>query len=132
MTFDFGSSQRRRKELQRRLVEVRANVLIIGTGHALDSLLTELRRDLREPVACVPPGGLLPSGTPQTLIIMGLDVLDAASQRSLAAWMDAPHRARTQIIALAERPPYARLKEGLFDAALYYRLNTICFELEQH
>ncbi len=129
MAPNLDSSNVQLKEDVRRLVGIRTNILITGRPDAVRAVLTEC--DFRNPVVCVAPGGRLPPTNPRTLVILRVDALDTAEQRDLAAWVDMPQRVTTQVISLAEQPLYQRVKNGLFDEALYYRLNTISLDFDR-
>ena len=67
----------------------------------------------------------LPSGKSGTLILTDASGLDRDSQRRLQTWIGAG----IQIITTAERPLFLLVATGLFDAGLYYRLNTLLLRL---
>jgi hypothetical protein len=102
------------------------NVLIEGTVGATDALLRLLQPHIREPIAWHRPGTPLdlPSAETRALILRDAVALSRDEQRRLLAWMG-DTGSRTQIISTTARPLFALVGGGLFDAALYYRLNVM-------
>jgi hypothetical protein len=102
------------------------NLLLEGTVTATDAVLRLLQPNIGEPIARhQPPATLdLASGATRALILSDAAALSGDEQRRLLAWMgDAGSRA--QIITTASRPLFPLVEAGLFDAALYYRLNVL-------
>ena len=65
------------------------------------------------------------------LIVRDVDQLSADDHRRLLGYLNAGE-ARTragQVITTSTRSVYALVESGMFDASLYYRLNTIRLEL---
>jgi sigma-54-interacting transcriptional regulator len=102
------------------------NVLLEGTVTATDAALRRLRRHIREPIVWQqPPAPLdLPSDEAHALILRDAAALSRDEQRRLLEWMGGTG-SRTQVISTATRPLFALVAAGLFDAALYYRLNVL-------
>jgi transcriptional regulator of acetoin/glycerol metabolism len=61
----------------------------------------------------------------QTLILTDVNALDDACQQWLMQRLNEPHGAETQVISLTSEPLFSLVEANRFDAALYYRLNTI-------
>jgi hypothetical protein len=102
------------------------NVLLEGTVGATDAVLRLLLPRSREPIVeHQPPATLnLPTGETGTLILADAAVLSRDEQRRLSAWMgDAG--ARAQIVTIASCALFPLVEAGVFDAALYYRLNVL-------
>jgi hypothetical protein len=75
-----------------------------------------------------PPAPLeLPSGETRALILRDAAALSGHDQRRLLEWIGGG--SRTQIISTTERPLFALVASGLFDAALYYRLNVMLLRI---
>lgn len=129
MTSSLGGVSSHIVDHPRGLLRMGANVLLTGSDHALNTFVTDARSDLRQPLVWTSPTSRLPTQPPGTLIVIDVDRLDAAGQRALAEWIDGLSQAPTQIISLATRPLFPRVRDGLFDERLYYRLNTIHFDL---
>lgn len=109
--------------------EHRSNVLLEGTVAATDAVLRLLRPHIGEPIVWKPPATLdLASDETRVLILMDAAALTSDDQRSLLAWMD-DAGSRRRVITTALRPLFTLVTAGLFDAALYYRLNVLLLRL---
>jgi hypothetical protein len=108
------------------LGEHRCNALLEGTATATDAALALWQPHIREPIVRheSPTPLDLPSGETGTLILSNVATLSRDEQRRLFVWMRATG-SRTQIISTSARPLFALVEDGLFDAALYYRLNVL-------
>jgi hypothetical protein len=102
------------------------NVLIEGNAAATDALLRLLRAHFGGPIMWHQPHASLdlPGGDTRAPILRDAATLSVADQQRLLTWIDGAG-SQTQIISMAERPLFARVADGLFDAALYYRLNVM-------
>jgi hypothetical protein len=102
------------------------NVLLEGAVTATDAVLGLLQPHIRGPIVWHRPRSPLdlPNGETRALILRDAAALSTADQRRLLAWMGATG-SRTQIISTTARPLFALVTAGLFDAALYYRLNLM-------
>lgn len=104
----------------------RHNVLLEGPAGTTNAALRLLEPHMREPMRWHRPQGplTLPDGDTGALILGNVAALSADDQTRLLEWLiDAG--SRTQIVSMTERPLFALVTRGLFDAALYYRLNVI-------
>jgi hypothetical protein len=103
-----------------------ANVLIEGPSTATDEMLLVLQLHLREPLvinlAHAPLH--LPDGAARPMILRNVAVLTADDQARLLAWLQREGLG-AQIVSTTEPPLFALVAQGLFDAALYYRLNVL-------
>jgi hypothetical protein len=110
----------------RLLSERPCNVLLEGAVPATDAVLRLWHAHICEPIAWhQPPAPLdLPSSEAGALILRDATALNRDEQRRLLAWMDGMG-SRTQVITTASCPLFALVAAGLFDAALYYRLNVL-------
>jgi Sigma-54 interaction domain len=110
----------------RSLSEHPYNVLLEGAATATDAALHLLQPHLRQPIVWQRPHAPLDlSGVEaRALVLRDAAALSGDDQRRLLAWIDHTG-SRTQIISTTERPLFALVAEGLFDAALYYRLNVM-------
>jgi hypothetical protein len=102
------------------------SVLLEGAVAATDAALRLIQPHVRQPTAWRQPRAPLdlPNGETRTLVLRDAAALCTADQRRLLAWMD-DRGSRTQIISTSERPLFTLVASGLFDAALYYRLNVV-------
>jgi hypothetical protein len=107
------------------LIGTRANVLVTGPEEALTAFVRDARPAMREPVRWAANTTLSRSEPGQTLILTDVNALDDAGQQWLMQQLNEPHGAETQVISLTSVPLYALVEANRFDAALYYRLNTI-------
>ena len=108
------------------LRERSCNVLLEGTVTATDAVLRLLKPHIREPIVWHRPTATLdlPSGETRALILTEAAALSRNEQKRLLAWMgDAG--SRTQVITTASCPLFPLVAAGVFDAALYYRLNVL-------
>ena len=105
--------------------EARLNVLLEGPAHATQASLRLLLRDLGGPVATNRAGSRLelPSDC-GALILENIAALDADEQTRLHEWLESSGR-YPQVVSTAVDSLFPRVAGGLFDEALYYRLNTV-------
>ena len=114
---------------QRELRVLRAcphNVLLEGPVGATDAVPDLLRPHIREPLLRpVRHGALeLPQGNTRGLILQDVSTLTADDQTKLLNWLG-HDGARTQVVSTTVSPLFALVVRGLFDVALYYRLNVL-------
>ena len=102
------------------------NVLFEGPDQATERFLQLLRPFLCTPtVWTIAPGPLeFPPGETGSVVLRNVSALDRGGQAALLRWLDAPN-GRKQVIATAVNPLFPLTTCGLFDEALYYRLNVI-------
>jgi len=108
----------------RLLLSSRANVLLEGTGRAIDQAVTVLMPHLRPPIQTCShwaPDEVTREGT---LILRDVETLDPHEQQHLLLWLDevAP---QVQVISQSSTPLFRRVVEGHFLDTLYYRLNVL-------
>ena len=118
---------------QRELRILRAhphNVLLEGPVDATDAALGLLRPHIREPLLRhVPHGALdLPQRETRGLILRNVSTLTADDQTKLLMWLG-DEGAHTQVVSTTDYPLFPLVAHGLFDAALYYRLNVVLLRL---
>jgi Sigma-54 interaction domain len=109
----------------------RVNLLLIGVDREMWRPLEKRLLDLREPLVVWSPGRdlSLPEVTQVgTLILNDVDALSHADQHQLLDWLEPPGR-RMRVISTTSAPLFARVEAGAFVDTLYYRLNTICLEV---
>jgi hypothetical protein len=101
------------------------NLLLEGPSAATEAAVLLLQPHLREPLISTPPHSPfeLPEGTIGSLILRDVAALDACDQARLLAWLQGEGFG-AQVVSTTERPLFALVALGLFDAALYYRLNV--------
>jgi sigma-54-interacting transcriptional regulator len=100
------------------------NLLLEGPSAATDAALLLLQPHLRDPLISTPRTHPLSlEGTIGSLILRDVAALDACDQARLLAWLQGEGLG-VQVVSTTERPLFALVALGLFDAALYYRLNV--------
>lgn len=108
------------------LTQLACNVLIEGDVTATDAVVRLLLPHVREPVVDLRAPGVLnlPVGETRSLIVRNVAALSMEEQRRLLTWMcDAG--ANAQVITTAASPVFTLVEAGVFDVALYYRLNVL-------
>ncbi len=107
------------------------NVLIEGAVASTTAVVSLLLPHLREPIARRHPATPLdlPDNESGTLMLEDAATLSPAEQKRLLAWI---HGAGSlaRIVATARHPLFTNVERGLFDAALYYRLNVMLLQLD--
>ena len=109
------------------LLRTRANVLITGPQARIDRFLTLAHPELQAPVVKLSAIAQWPDNSIRTVILPNVDHLIAADQGALLRRVEL--HTHVQIVSLATRRLFPMVREGRFDARLYYRLNTIYFDL---
>jgi hypothetical protein len=106
------------------------NVLLEGPDRSTDDALLLLRPHLREIVDWKQPGVPLelPTSEVGTLILQDVGSLDAGEQKRLLTWLAASAQ-DTQIVSTTACSLFALVRRGLFDEALYYRLNIVLLDV---
>lgn len=110
----------------------RVNMLFVGVDDAVWHLLAGTL-SLVEPVVFWRPGGAMhlpENAAVRTLVIRDVGAMTGAEQVRLLDWLD---RAvgRTQVVSTSSVPLLPLVEEGHFINALYYRLNTVCVDLNE-
>jgi hypothetical protein len=120
----------RGSENWRALLQTRANMLLIGPRCALDAFLAAAATEMTEPVHVVSPAGEIPVDGSGTLILYDASALNRRQQEGLLALLCDAAADRPQIISLSEMHLWQQ--DGLVSLPedLYYRLNTVCIELD--
>jgi hypothetical protein len=104
----------------------RHNVLLEGPDESTDDLVRLLEPHLRAPVLWrpVPAASALPAGDCGTLVLQNVGALGRVEQADLRRWLDVSG-GRKQVISTTARSLFPLVERGLFDEALYYRLNVM-------
>lgn len=105
------------------------NVLVEAKPAGAAQILEKLRPHLRTPIEEYRPkvGVPVPQPAEGTLILSGVERLDARQQAQLVKWLG-QGRNRVQIASISSEPLFRLVEGGTFDAALYYRLNVVRIE----
>ena len=112
------------------LLRTRPNMLVTGSGAAVDAFIHAVTPSLRAPVQSL-AGGTLPPRLPAdgTLILRDVDTLAGDQQQRLVRWLDEPQHGHTQVISITATSLYLLVAAGMFSDRLYYRLNVVHFEV---
>ena len=108
----------------------RLNVLLEGPAIATTAVLRLLQPHLPEPIRWHQPRRALrlPSVETGALILKDVTALSLDDQRRLLDWI-VRTGSQTQIVSTTDRPLFALVTRGLFDEALYYRLNLMLLHI---
>jgi transcriptional regulator of acetoin/glycerol metabolism len=105
------------------------NVLVEAMPADAGQILEWLRPHLRNPIEEYRPQSGVPVPEPAegTLILSGVERLDAGQQAQVLRWLDRG-RCRVQLASISSKPLFPLVEAGSFDASLYYRLNIVRIE----
>jgi hypothetical protein len=107
----------------------RHNVMLEGPAQATDNLLRLLGPHLHAPA--VRTCGRVPLALPAVgcgaLVLHDVSALDSREQAALASWLDA---GGTQVVSTTAHPLLPMIADGVFDEALYYRLNVMLLSID--
>jgi hypothetical protein len=108
------------------------NVLVEAMPAVAGQILEKLRPHLRTPIEEYRPkvGIPVPQPSEGTLILSGVESLDAGQQAQLLKWLDQGKK-RVQLASISSEPLFPLVEAGTFDAALYYRLNIVRIEYRE-
>ncbi len=107
----------------------RLNVLFEGEAGAIEAVLLRLEPHFRRPVVWNAPEEplTLPTGG-GTLVLQSVAALAANDQVRLCEWLTNAGE-QAQVISTSATALFPLVERGLFDATLYYRLNTVLFDV---
>ena len=105
------------------------NAIFEGPEHATQGLLLLLQPSLRTPAIWkrAPMPLELPTDECGALVLQNVCALDRHEQAALSRWLDA---SRKQVVATTVDSLFQLVARGLFDEALYYRLNTTLMRID--
>ncbi len=109
----------------------RVNMMFIGADDVVWRALGNSLR-LSAPIASWRPGEplILPAADLGTLIIRDVGEMTDVDQARLLKWLD--HAVgHTQVVCTSNSSLLPLMAEGRFSDSLYYRLNTICVDLDE-
>ena len=123
---DFATSPERRG-----VTTARLNLLMEGPAHATHAALAHLLPELDTPVARKRAGTTLefPGSEYGALVLENVTALDAEEQTLLHGWLNGRGR-DMQLVCTAAHSLFPLVAKGLFDEALYYRLNTVLWRVD--
>ena len=113
----------------RALLKTGANVLVTGPEGALTAFVKAARAELTAPIVTVGSPDPLQFDAARTVILTDVHTCSAERQQELKRWMNEAGRLRAQVLSLTTEPLLPLVNAHRFDAELYYRLNTIHFEI---
>jgi hypothetical protein len=105
-------------------------MLVIGPRCELDAFLGTVGDELSAPVCLVRPSEGIPTAQQGTLVLVDAARLDSHQREVLSTWLGDAGRARPQVLSLSESHLWHRDAPPALPLELYYRLNTICLELQ--
>jgi transcriptional regulator of aromatic amino acid metabolism len=109
----------------------RVNPLLSDLEGSIENVVERLLPDLQEPIASWCPGSRLvlpPVAHARTLILHEVGSLVFEDQGRLLEWVERAE-GRTQVLSTCSTSLLALVHTGVFNATLYYRLNTVCLDL---
>jgi hypothetical protein len=108
---------------------LRHNALFEGPPQATERVLTLLQPYLRQPTIWTspPPPLELPTDDCGALVLRDVSAFDRHDQAALLRWLDGH---RTQVVSTTKQPLFPLIARGLFDEALYYRLNVTLLSID--
>lgn len=110
----------------------RTNLLLVGSPGAVRIVMEMLWLELREPILTWRPGQPLDLPTPgraSTLVLHDVSDLTKHDQQRVLDWLDET-ASRIRVVSTTRTSLWPQLKSGAFDETLYYRLNTVCVDIE--
>jgi len=110
----------------------RANLFVVGADDVVAQLVSSLWPYLDPPVAVRRRGeplGLAPISRPiGTIVVYDVDTLTHDEQQALKLWVCAGN-GNSRVVSTASTSLLPMVEAGLFDDALYYRLNVVTIDL---
>ena len=105
------------------------NAIFEGPEHATEALLLLLQPYLRTPAICkrAPTPLELPTDGCGTLVLRNVCALGRHEQAALLRWLGVE---RKQVVSTTAHPLFPLIARGLFDEALYYRLNAVFMRID--
>jgi hypothetical protein len=104
-------------------------MLIVGPRRALDAFLQAAEAELAQPIRYVRPSDTVPADGQGTIVLVDAAALDDRQQDGLRMCVGDGDTAGPRFISLSERHLWRR-ENPLIALDLYYRLNTICLEID--
>ncbi len=105
------------------------NVLIVCEDRLADSVVARVTRWSAQPLYwCTPEEWHLPRCAGGTLVVSDLGSLTEDRQTALFTWMSATGQ-DTQVVSVARPDLPARVADGRFSEALFFRLNILQIEI---
>ena len=117
------------QENWRALFRTGANMLVIGERAALDAFVAAAVDEMSEPVWLLGSSQHIPAERCGTFVLYDASQLDELQQHELAAMLS-DHVPKLQVISLSEHHLWRHDGTPSMQTDLYYRLNTICLEIE--
>jgi Sigma-54 interaction domain len=113
------------------LIVARHNILLEGPKAWTDAVVLRLQPHFRPPITRKQSGVAfqLTGGDVGALILQDVDLLSAAEQRRVLAWMSGGSR-HTKVVSTTARPLFPLVTRGLFNDGLYYRLNMMLLQAD--
>jgi transcriptional regulator of acetoin/glycerol metabolism len=112
---------------------VRVNVLLVGPDRVAQKIVAALRPDFSQPITAWRPGSplVLPAASNcGTLLLQNIEALSWHDQLRLCHWLEFA-TGRPRVVSTSPQPMFRLGEPGTFCAALYYRLNILCFDVTE-
>jgi len=116
-------------ESWRTFVRSGANMLIVGPRCALDAFLQAVEPELAQPIRYVRPLDEVPADCQGTIVLLDAATLGDRQHDGLRKCVGNGEGDRPRVISLSEGHLWRR-DQPLIPLDLYYRLNTICLEID--
>jgi hypothetical protein len=109
-------------------------VLLVGPAAVVEQALVLLMPHLDQPIWWADMGRLQqPGNEPRTTVVVrSVDKLSPPQQRTLLSWLDGQTAAtRIRVVSTTTGRLYGQVAAGHFNEKLYYRLNTLVWQLTE-
>jgi hypothetical protein len=115
----------------RSLCRERHNLLLEGSEESTEGVLLFLAPYLRKPVFWKPSPAPFTRSTLEcgALVLQNVAALGRPEQSELLQWLDESN-GRSQVVSTTAQPLFPLVGRGLFDEALYYRLNVVLLSVD--
>ena len=110
-----------------------ANILLIGSTASTDTIVCALRSEFCEPIEVWHSGRVLVLPLVEdigTLILHDLGSMTHDEQRRLCDWLGG-NAGKTRVVSTSRLPVFPLVTAGEFAETLYYRLNTLLFQVTE-
>lgn len=110
----------------------RVNLLLVGPDDVTRDVVDALSPGFRQPVMVEHPGDplvLAPIEQVETMILHDVGAFGLDDQRRLLEWLEGAGGLLPQVISTTSRPILPLINAGAFLDTLYYRLNSLYFEV---
>jgi hypothetical protein len=110
-----------------------ASLLLAGPDVVVETIIDALLPHFRQPIEVWRPGSgavLAPDGGTRTLILRDVGAMPREDQRRLSDWLEVA-ASGTQVVSTTRQSLFPLLGAGTFMETLYYRINTLYFQVTE-